>query len=139
MRARILTGLLLVATACTSSDGGVAVVEAWARPTAPEADVAAFYVDIRNDGPDEVLVGAQSDRCGAVALHDTVLEDGVMTMRHIEEVAIDGGSTLTMEPGGLHIMCVDLEESLVAGQHVDLVLLLGYAVRLEIAVSVEQR
>lgn len=101
--------------------------------------MAAFYVDIRNDGPDEVLVGVESDRCGAAALHDTVLDDGVMTMRHTDAADIEGGSTLTMEPGGLHIMCFDLAESLVAGQSVDLVLLLGNGGRLEVAVSVEQR
>lgn len=138
MRPAPVLGLLLALAGC-AGEGGLTVVDAWARPTPPESDVAAFYVTVRSAGNDDELIGAASDVCGSTALHDTLREDGVMEMRHIGSVEVGAGEELEMVPGGTHIMCLDLREPLVEGREVTLLLHFAESPSLEARVSVEQR
>jgi copper(I)-binding protein len=128
----------LVITAC-SGEGGLVVVDAWARPTPEVADSAAFYVSLSNDGPDVVLEGAQAAICETTALHDSVLEDGVMEMRPVDTIAVGGGDDLVMEPGGLHLMCFGLGHQLMENEEIEVSLLLEDNGAVTAAVSVEDR
>src|SRR5690606_17836068 len=64
-------------------DAGMAVTDAWARPTAPGIDTAAIYLAIENrDAPDDRIVAASApDRCATIVPHQTVVdENGVASM-----------------------------------------------------------
>ena len=51
-----------------ATDDGIAVVDAWGRPTPPNADEAAFYVTIRNeDAADTSVTGASFNRISLIA------------------------------------------------------------------------
>lgn len=103
----------------TSCADGIAADDMWARPTAPGAEAAAFYGVIKNDsGGDTNLSEYYSPACGRIELHSTEMTDGVMEMRPADAaVSILGdGDSLTLEPMGLHLMCLELVEPLVDGE-----------------------
>lgn len=89
------------------------------RETPPNAPVAGGYVAITNAGAeDDVLVSATVDAAaaGEVQLHEMVMKGGVMEMGEVAGgIAIPAGGTVTLAPGGLHLMLMDLPAPLVAG------------------------
>jgi copper(I)-binding protein len=139
----LLAGLVIGLAACGGGSGTISVVDAWSAPTPPTARVAAVYVSIENDtGADDAIVSASTDRCGRVELHATQIdENNVMTMRPagLELLTIPSGGVVEMMPGGLHIMCLDLREPLVAGETIPLAIVLASGTTLSVDVPVEQR
>lgn len=47
---------------------------------------------------------------------------GMMTMRPVEEIPIPAGATAVLQPGGYHVMLLDLVEPLVAGDTLEITL-----------------
>ena len=103
--------------------GGITVVAPWARATPGGAQVAGAYLEIRAEaGVEDRLIGAKSPAAGAIELHDHIHEGGVMKMRSVEAIAIKGAQTVTLKPGGLHVMLLDLKGPLKQGETVAITL-----------------
>lgn len=127
---RLVTAAALSAWAVLASaapPGPVAstlrVERPWARATPPGATIGAGYLELRNAGDTaDRLVRATSPRAAAVQIHETQLADGMMRMREIDGLAIPAGASVRLEPGGTHLMLIDLPRPLVAGERVPLVL-----------------
>ena len=49
-------------------------------------------------------------------IHETVIQDGIARMRHVDRLKIPQGHSISFEPGGLHIMLINLEKRLLAGE-----------------------
>jgi hypothetical protein len=117
-----VVAVLLVA-ACSSGTGTISVEDAWGRTAPSSAFNAAFYMTITGDETDDVLVSADADVCGAVELHETVMSDGVMQMQHLPAgIPIQAGAVVALEPGGMHIMCLDKNADLASGESVSVTL-----------------
>ncbi len=96
---------------------------AW-TPEAPPGRMMAGFMEIHNPGSEPVsIVDARADGFGHVELHNTTMEDGVMRMRRINALTIEPGQTLTLEPGGLHVMLIKPERSFRDGDQVEIVLI----------------
>lgn len=107
-----------------------------ARPEAPVTNSAAYLVvENRTDLPDWLL-GGTSPAAGAVELHESRVEDGVMRMRPVDSLMVPGPGRAELRPGGLHFMLIGLTRPLVAGDTFDLSLRFRRAGRLEIRVPV---
>ena len=62
-----------------------------------------------------------SDACGMVELHETVMSDGTMSMQHLPAgIAVPAGSEVVLEPGGLHVMCMNKQADFNTGDSVEL-------------------
>lgn len=106
---------LLGLAACTP--GSLKVTDAWTRPT-PAGSTAAVYFVIRNgSGEADLLTGANSDVARVAEIHESMVMDESNTamMMPVDTIAIDAGQTVTFEPGGYHLMLIDLQRELVAG------------------------
>jgi copper(I)-binding protein len=96
----------------------------WARATPKGAKVGGGYLTIKNDGaaPDK-LVGGSSSIAQKLELHEMSSENGVMKMRALPNgLQIDPGQTVTLKPGGYHLMFVGLNKPLKEGDHVPVTL-----------------
>jgi hypothetical protein len=130
-RSRILTSALvaLVAlgvSACGEGDGeqrdagssdGVAVSAAWARSSPAGVTAGAAYVTLES-GVDDRLIGVEvpADVAAAVEIHEMVVDTGAeMTMRRVSSVDLPSDEAVVFEPGGLHMMLVDLAGPLESG------------------------
>ena len=111
------------APAGAPASGGINVEDAWARaatrPSEGTGGTSAIYLLIRNQaGERDQLIGATSDAAATTEVHRTQVEDGVMRMRPAGPVEVPAGGTVTLQPGGLHVMLIDLQRDLVAGERV---------------------
>ena len=109
MRRSAVVALLIAAVvAGCQGSGGIAVTDA--RVGAPAGPNAALYFTASNEGGEpDVLVGASTDVAGAAEIHETTHDDdGTMGMRPVTSLDLSVGETLTLEPGGLHVMLMDV-------------------------------
>lgn len=102
---------------CTSvSAGGLTITGAWSRATIGTERPAVFYVEIRNQGGGaDRLTGIETPVADMPMLHQTVVEDGVASMPHVEAIEIPAGETVSLAPGGHHGMLMGLTTSLAEG------------------------
>jgi len=102
------------------------ISNAWVRSPAPGQKVAGAYMELVSDAT-VTLVGASSPAAARVELHSMTLEAGVMKMRPVENIALPPGKTVKLEPGGLHIMLLELKRPLKEGDKVPLALSIRHA------------
>lgn len=97
--------------------GELLAAEAWARETPPGAKNGAAYLTIVNGMHNgDTLLSVSASFAESASVHRTVEENGVMRMEAVEDgLPIPSGSTLKLEPNGLHIMLMGLQEPLKAG------------------------
>jgi periplasmic copper chaperone A len=68
---------------------------------------------------------------------DGGMNGGMMTMREVDEIPIPAGATVILEPGGYHVMLLDLAEPLTVGDTIEVTL--TFAGAGEIVVEAEIR
>ncbi len=117
-QAVVTLATLLLATNLQAAD--VEVVEPYARATAPGQMNSAAFMQLKNTGTATRVIGASSTAAEAVELHTHQNDQGVMRMRQIEAIDLPANETITLAPGGLHIMLIGLPQALAAGSTVDL-------------------
>jgi len=105
-----------------SMEPGLRVSGAWTRESPMVALAGAAYLVIHNDtDADDALVGASSPAAGTVELHLSSMDDeGLMSMNQVAEIPIPAHADAVLEPGGYHIMLIDLVEPLTEGTDVEL-------------------
>ena len=146
--ATLFTGLFII-TSCSSEetaseqefilpDEGIEIAEAWARP-GRENGVSAVYMHVLNGSADtDTLVSLSSPSAGLVELHETFDRgEGMMGMRESEEPYFPGKSVVTMRPGGLHVMLMQLNEVLTEGAEVELNLVFSQAGEITVTAPVQ--
>jgi copper(I)-binding protein len=120
----LLTATLLVLTpfATHAADSlSVSIADPYVRATPPGQPNSAAFMTLTNASPlPRALVSATSPAAKTVELHTHVKEDGIMRMRQVERIEIPAGQTVTLAPGGLHVMLIGLEKELKPGVSVDL-------------------
>lgn len=87
--------------------------DAWVRPPAAGQTMAAGYVTFTNPNEFDVPIVDVSADVGPTELHETVSDDdGVMRMQHRPDgFVVAAGGELVFEPGGAHVMFMDLDPS----------------------------
>jgi len=137
--------LLLVAATCAVATtpqlyplGELIIGKPWSRPTAAGMPMGVAYLTITNNGsaPD-ALIAASTPAAARVEFHQTTISGGMARMRPVTEIAIPARGTVTIEPGGIHLMLVDLGSPLEAGKLVPLVLEFRKAGRITVQLSIE--
>jgi hypothetical protein len=113
------------AGADASGTSPLTVVDPWVK--AAEEGMTSAFATITNTGETEVvLVSVTTPASEVVELHQTSTDgSGGMSMEEKEGgFPIPPGEELLLEPGGDHIMLMDLAEPLLPGDEVELVLVL---------------
>jgi copper(I)-binding protein len=118
--------------------GDLQISGAFARATLPNAPVGAGYVTIVNTGTsDDRLVSASSPIAGVTQLHEMKMVNDIMQMNELPNgIVIPAGQTVTLEPGGLHIMLMNLNGPLKEGETFALTLTFEKAGTVEVQVPI---
>lgn len=103
----------------TTTDAGAAVTvsDAWVK--AADSGMSAAFGTLRNDSSAPItLVSATSPASSMLQLHETVSDaSGAMVMKEKDGgFVIPAGGELVLQPGGNHIMLMDLTAPLKAGE-----------------------
>jgi periplasmic copper chaperone A len=123
----------------TTSAPEIVVSDAWARPTPGGVDVAAGYFTIANNGAaEDQLLSASSPRAPHVEVHAMTMDGAVMQMRPAGPLAIAPGETLTLTPGGLHLMFTALPTPFAVGEEVPVTLTFAQAGAVEVTLVVQR-
>jgi periplasmic copper chaperone A len=119
-------GLLMAASAApalSEPSAPIQIENAWIPQPPPGAEVAAAYFTLRNAGSKPaVLVGIDCPLAAAAMLHETSVVAGESRMRMVERLTIPPQRSVTLKPGGLHVMLQEISSPLAVGQRVPLVL-----------------
>ena len=107
----------------TAADA-VSVEQAYVREVPPVSQTSAAFMTLKNSGvEDHAVVAARSPAAAIVELHTHVMgDDGMHRMREVEKVDVPAGGKAVLQPGGLHVMLINLTAPLKAGQQVELTL-----------------
>ena len=102
--------LALALAACGGGGSGIEVTNARiGQPTGPNAGLY-FTAENHSEGAD-VLESADTGVAGSVEIHETVTrDDGTTGMQPVDApLEVAAGSSLVLEPGGLHLMLLDVD------------------------------
>lgn len=117
------TALAAALFACTAAlpawAANVSVTDAWARATMPGQKVSGAYMQITSDA-DARLVGASSPAVPRVEVHEMKMDGDVMRMREVKAIELPKGKAVSLEPGGYHIMLMNLKKPIAAGDSIPL-------------------
>jgi copper(I)-binding protein len=107
---RFLAVVALVLTAgCSGETDGLQISDA--RVGAPTGPNAAMYFTARGSDEADSLRSASTDVANEVQIHETVTSDeGTMSMPSIPRLELPAGGQLVLEPGGYHLMLVDVDQ-----------------------------
>ena len=132
MRTFIITGamtaLLSSAGALTPALAGsedVVVESAWSRASIGMNRPGAAYMTIRNTGDTPLtLIGLVTPLAMMPEIHESKTDaDGVSSMAPAGEITIAPGESVSLEPGGLHAMLMQLQTPMTEGETYPLTLL----------------
>jgi periplasmic copper chaperone A len=91
----------------------------WARASIGTARPSAAYVTIRNTGDKaDRLVSIETPVAARSEVHEMEEEGGVMKMRPAGPLEIPPGEEVRLEPGGIHIMLMQLRQPLKEGKSI---------------------
>jgi hypothetical protein len=106
------------------------VTEAWARMPAEPNNNSAIYMTITNPTKAQMTILGASAAMVAnnVELHNSFVDEkGVSRMVAMDKIVIPAETSITLAPGGMHIMLFDLKKKLMEGDKFEVTLKLENA------------
>lgn len=133
----LVLAMSFLLSAC-STESGIEVREAWARPAA-QGENGAIYFVIHNDMREaDELTGISSDIAEAIEVHESMLDGDVMQMQQLESVPLPAGAEIAFEPGGLHVMLIGIKNDLKIGDRVEIILHFKNAEDVKLLIPVQE-
>jgi copper(I)-binding protein len=119
--------------------GALEIGQPWARATPPSAPAGGGFLTIKNTGSAaDRLVAASSPAADMVQVHEMKMDGNVMRMREVEKgLEIPAGGSVTLAPGGYHLMMMGLKGPLKQGTSVPVTLVFEKAGKIDVQLSVE--
>jgi periplasmic copper chaperone A len=133
----LLLFALLAGESAFAKDG-IDVSGAWARATVPGQVVGSAYMNLTSTKPAK-LIKVESPVAGTAEIHFMRMKGDVMEMRELQELDLPAGKTVTLAPGGFHLMLFDLKHPLKTGETVPIKLTIRFADNLESVVEIAAR
>lgn len=142
---RAVAGILFIAlTAAPASAheykvGQLVIGHPWSRETPGGAKIGGGYLTVTNNGSDtERLLGGSIEVADHIEIHEMKMDGAVMQMRPLPDgVEIKPGETIKLEPGGYHMMFMDLKQPLKKGDMIKAALQFQKAGKVEVEFKVE--
>lgn len=121
MKTTVLIAALLAAPAALAgsiTEGSLTIDTPVARETPKGARAGAGFFAVTNTGSEADRLVAVTADFPRVEIHETIMEDGIARMQQIEGLVIEPGETVTLQPGGKHIMFMGLSETFDVGEEI---------------------
>ena len=133
----IIGGIFTACTEALGSSSGLQVKEVWARPGQAGSNSAIYFV-IDNNGEGDTLLSATCEAAGITEMHMSKMDGDTMMMQPQENVPIPANEQVKFEPGGLHVMLMDLKNDVKAGDKLPITLTFEKAGTVETEASVRE-
>lgn len=149
-------------TTLATSEASVTVTNQWARTSPMATTMGAAYMDIvATEGDELVAASVDASIAGKTEVHEVVMSEdgdhsmtddsmadgsmgsdttmpmsGAMTMREVDKIVLPAGETVSLKPGGYHIMLLDLVDPLEVGSSISVTLTFATAGEITVDVPV---
>jgi periplasmic copper chaperone A len=110
------------ATHAIAAETAFEITNGWVKPSMPGKNLTAAFFELKNNSTKVRELRAARSSIGVAELHNTVEENGVMKMRHMDLVELPAGETTLFKPKAKHIMLMKLPAPLKEGDEVVLTL-----------------
>lgn len=141
MRRTLLAALaastFVTAPSFAGDTAAITVTDAFSRATAPKAKTGVVFLTV-TAAADDKITGFTTPAANRPELHMHEHKDGVMMMRQVEAIELPAGEAVTLAPGGLHLMLIDLNGPLIEGETVDVTLMFEHADDMTLSVPVKE-
>ncbi len=122
----LLAAGLLSASVFASDEEILVIEDAWVRALPPTQSLTSAYLSVTNPGSAPVAItGGEADLAGEVQIHTTRDVDGYMRMERLPQIELPPGGSTRLEPGGVHLMLMQLERMPAVGERLRLCLTLS--------------
>ena len=115
----LLTTLLLACLCllpAARAESPLVIDSAWIREAPPGSSVLAAYMTMTNHSEsDQQVTAIETPDFSSAEIHRTVVEDGVARMLPVSDLVVAAGDSVSLEPGGLHVMLFDPQRPLREG------------------------
>ncbi len=119
----LVTGAPVQASEKTYKIGHIVISQAWAAETPRAARTGAAYFTVANDGSKaDYLISVTSPIAQKVSLHAHRMIGNTMRMAPVLGITVPTGQTVTLKPGGRHVMLIGLTKPIKDGDKISLVL-----------------
>ena len=123
MKKLVAFAIALSVSFCFADYVLISADNAYAKATPPNVKNSAVFMDITNNMPKAVrLISVSTDASQSAELHTHKHEDGMMKMVQIDSIEVPAEGSVSLKPGGLHIMLMDVKKPIKAGDKVNLTL-----------------
>ncbi|PVY79037.1 hypothetical protein C8D92_101243 [Tamilnaduibacter salinus] len=141
-QAGLVLSLLMLATSALAHEyqsGDITIGHPWSRATPPGVDKGVGYLTLTNEGQEPITVtGAASPRANSVGIHETRMEEGMMTMAPVSNgLTVAPGQTVEFKPKSYHLMLMGLDQPLEEGERVPVTLVFDGAPSRQVELHVE--
>ena len=136
--AAILAALVAIG-ACSAAAAAPSIAKSWARPGPAGGNTAAYLTITASTSQADALLSASSPVADMVQVHDVSTDASGMTGMHpIDRLDIPAGATVTLEPGGHHLMVMGLKRELSVGGTIQLDLVFEHAGKVVVQAEIRQ-
>ena len=119
----LAASLLFSAGVLAGSADSISVVDPYVRLAPPNAPATGAFMVIKNNGDKDVKVLKADNPVSRVTeLHTHLNEGGVMKMRPVPAIEVKAKGEAVLQPGGLHVMMIDLKAPMKEGDVVPITL-----------------
>lgn len=119
----LIAGLMISAGVLAAAADGITVESPYVRLAPPNAPATGAFMVIRNAGDKDVkVVKADNPVSKVTELHTHLNEGGVMKMRPVPSIEVKAKGEAVLQPGGLHVMLIDLKAPMKEGDSVPITL-----------------
>lgn len=119
----VFAALSLSTAAVAGTADDVVVHEPYVRLAPPNAQATGAFMVLKNTGSkDAKLVKADNPASRLTELHTHINDKGVMRMRQVPAIDLPAKGEAVLQPGGLHVMLIDMKAPLSDGQVVPITL-----------------
>lgn len=128
--------LALPAVAQEVRAGDLVILHPWTRAAGQNGTGAGFLAIANQGSAADRLVGASSPVARVTEIHTHMREGDVLRMRPVPAVDIPAGQTVTLQPGGFHLMLIGLKEPLIQDRTVPVTLRFERAGEVQVMLSI---
>ncbi len=122
---KTLIAIILGFVALSASAGGmdIQIQDPWVQAAPPSVKTLAAYLEIKNNGEKpRVLTNVSSPVFDEIGIHQSVMHGDMVHMEHLKELTIPPHASVTLKPGGMHIMLTNAKKPLNNGDQVPMTL-----------------
>jgi copper(I)-binding protein len=100
-----LSVAILLATTVVAQAAPFEITDGWFRALPGKLPAGGYFNAYNGTGRDVSIIGADSDACGMLMIHQSTSKGGMSGMDMVDKVSVPAGGTVRFEPRGYHLMC----------------------------------